>query len=588
MLVASRSALPIALVPWPEMRGRFTVVLKVTYEAQPDGTLALAPRPDPLLGDTSSPSGVLLFPSDFVRSKSACDVFVVGRALVVGTPQGQPRARLKVLGIDKTVENVAALGPMSVKSGESPRVQHAAPDQRAPHPRLPFRARLEREALPFDAIVPGPTPQIGLFRGAVLELLQPAVDTIAIDPERRRVLVLVRAVVDRIDPREQTMLVVDDLAGLPAAASEIATWRRVEAQVVSAAPPAGAPLSTRPSRPQFERPGDDEVTKAFELPSSRADEEEDELTSTVTELPAGLGPSPSDDDDVTHRKARTIAAAPMAQAFAVTREDADDLPTDPVMRRAQKTIPFNRQKATTLPLSIAAPDREAPPPRPPPPSTDDEVTSVDAISEARPALPFSQSKRPSTLPPAPMAVGRETMTMIDAPESRPLPFSAAPTFGPRPRPPLVPATPFDPRPPAIPAPPPTPPAAPPPSGSAVPFSRPAPVFAASRPLEASPPIEAKPRFNVGFDLKPIVQAPAARASSLRTPSLSLEAYIEIRAALWEKKEPRRAVLKRHGLTELQWRMVERTLESRLGESKSEAKVGALVRDLASAVDRARA
>jgi len=144
-------------------------------------------------------------------------------------------------------------------------------------------------------------------------------------------------------------------------------------------------------------------------------------------------------------------------------------------------------------------------------------------------------------------IGRSTVLTSNLPQSSPLPFAPARPVGDR-----TPATSRRTVPPG------TPPA--------TPFERPVQQPRYAAPLEVTP---TAPGAASGFDLKPVVPAepPADKyvepieampeSSSTSSGDMSIERLSAIKSELWAGTEPRRAVLRRHGLTELKWRMVER-------------------------------
>ncbi len=532
------------MVPWPELRGRATIVLKLSYQITAWGNAVLAERPDPLVPDTFSDAGVLLFPSDFVRMKERCDVLIVGRALTM------PKAptSLKVGAQAKFAEHVAALGPVAVLAGAAA-VQHAPADQCLSLPvRLPLRFRYQRLETIVDGLVPGALPDLAIVRRGALDKLAPSVDTIAIDPDRRRVSVTLRASVDGIDLSD-ALLVVDESSGLPESfAREGATWPRTEVllppEASHASPVVTRVLAANETLIHFEA-GDasliDESTVVLggeQKPAPRWDEEETtvqgrELDHTFVPDLEGERPS-SPADSLPFQRSPAVT-----QPVSLTRAPSKTAAGVPLPRDKAATLPFVRR-----PLSNFL-------------RTEETTQSTPPSSRAR-ALPFAKSSPP----PAKSLVDEQTADISQtgdaapsAPRSVPLPWPSSSSGERRPIPEgATAATPFD-------------------RAGRAPTAQ-APV----RPLQATPAASETTAL-VARAPEPVATT-SVPADKPGPGELTFQRYAGIRAELWAAKEPRGAILKRHGFSELRWRMAERTLSSQLGAAEFESAVAATLAKLA--------
>ncbi len=573
MWVATRRNIPVAVMPWPERPGRVTVVAKLSFDVDPSGHAVLAVRPDPLTPDTLGPSGLLLFPSDFVRSKQVCDVFVVGRALTLPPAP----TYLEVGSVAKRELHAATLGPVLVRSSAAT-VQHAPVDQRLERADLPLRVRYRRAGFTLDVTLPGPTPVVAVGRGGRVEPQRTVLDTVAIDPDRARVTVSIRAVIEELDTAGAAMVIIDEDAALPKDTSELVAFSVSEIGPTSAEVDAPAPRSTRAL---FE---DLESETSVELPI--------DLARAVIDETVSIDGDPLEEDDPLARTVRRVPAMGLAPRLAPvagspSRPPSPTLPVVP-SRAARAALPFARARSASEAASPLASAASAPPMAEPPTETTQLVPAVDLA----PALPFATRPAASHEPPQqaswgtrfaveettadvamPGDVGRET-ALRSGPPSRPaLPFAGASgAAAPRPIPRgLEPATPFERK------------SAPPPAGPSALLTFGAP--AASTPVEA--PKSPLSRFNVGCDLKPIAQE--AKPVELSRPTLSLETYAKVKAELWSLGANRREVLRRHGLSEIQWRLAERSIlalgEDKAGGADDGSALRALIAGLASEVRR---
>lgn len=495
-----------------------TVVVKLSYDVQRDGVARLAARPDPITNDTQDGSGLLLFPSDFVRRKARCDVLIVGRALT------QPVAPtwLEAPGIRKLTGHVGALGPVAGRPDVTDH-QYAAPDQQVDHPALPIDIVFRRQAVAvpqevqqqLQVHIAGPTPQLGIARSGTIERENLLLDTLSIDPARGRIVITMRAVVDDLDERDAPMLVVDDRGALPSDTREIVAW-----PVISVAP--SSPVVAPSSPAILER------TPARTVP--------------ITERPGPASSAPSSPYPL---PLRTVArtAQMSARSFGAALPFAKPAPAKPAPAKPADD-PMARPERPAFPRH--APDVES------------TQTQIEIAPVSSRALPFIQrpegsgatrveERTETDLAP----VGRETLIDPATHGAPALPFAAQARFVP-----------------------PRPVAMAPISSADLPFRVPG----APSPQRPTPPVTTtaapvpEARFSVGFDLKPIA-TPAHAAPSLAIPTLPLETFLSLRARLWSAPEKRRALLREHGLTDLKWRLVERTFVDRtfvdqVGEDKA--------------------
>lgn len=293
-------------------------------------------------------------------------------------------------------------------------------------------------------------------------------------------------------------------------------------------------------------------------------------------------------------------------SMPVVADDADGLP---FTRSKAETaaMPTRREQSSALPF-VTGPS--GPAERVPSPSAehhdDDDVPDYSATVSlprspaahlARPVLPFAQPASPPAPPPSDSGLpfvkaprgpdsSRRPVMMIGAIGTPlaypPTPFAnrgagAPPANAPPPSAPAIVAPPPPPSVPAIVAPPPPPSApaivAPPPPPPSAPALHAPPPFIASPiagPAKAyDVPTYARRTFATGdANELSIPSGPGASTERAAPPvkrlqGLSLEELAAIRSELWEQPESRRAVLKRHGLSELRWRVVERAWAAEL-------------------------
>lgn len=401
MLVASRVPVPVGVIPWRDRPGRATIVVKLSFEIKRWGTAVRAERPDPLTPDTFSDAGSLLFPTDFALSKTQCDVLVVGRALTLAPAQ----TKIKATGLLKVVDHAAALGPVACSSPENRATQFAPIDQRVPPPRLPLRLHYERAEEVIEAFLPGPIPQIGIVRRGAFSVVPAPVDLLALDPERKRLMIAIRGTVDQVD--KATVVVVDEAGTLPDSwSSDGGAWPTYQATVVGElmdAPPDARPYQ-RVSRAAFVAVGPEALV------TSSSDSAASERPSAIASVHAPTSTTPdSDAVDTVPRERSTaktrphgtaasmkadnrrlpaelspaaVSAAPQAliavsattrpmdvtlraaQERPIPKDVQKDVPAQPLVRSPSRTIPAvraQRERSATLPLN-----REGGSPRPVP------------------------------------------------------------------------------------------------------------------------------------------------------------------------------------------------------------------------------
>ena len=213
--------LAVGDVGWPD--GRRTVFVKLTLEPTSEGALVLSgEQREPCL-DVTGAHGEVLVPSDFAPYKPACDVVVIERSAAERAEPGT----LIVGGARFDVGTRESLGPRAIfcpdgnpndpesealwsgPSGDFNRFQAAEPQRRVPYPQPPLDLLMQRGQTNVRWRFTGPVPrgyQLNRDASAVEFALPLALDTVLIDPEAVRVVLLFRAV---LAARADGMTVID-------------------------------------------------------------------------------------------------------------------------------------------------------------------------------------------------------------------------------------------------------------------------------------------------------------------------------------------------------------------------------------------
>lgn len=213
--------LAVGDVGWPD--GRRTVFVKLTLEPTSEGALVLSgEQREPCL-DVTGAHGEVLVPSDFAPYKPACDVVVIERSAAARAEPGT----LIVGGARFDVGPRESLGPRAIfcpdgnpndpesealwsgPSGDFNRFQAAEPQRRVPYPQPPLDLLMQRGQTNVRWRFTGPVPrgyQLNRDASAVEFALPLALDTVLIDPEAVRVVLLFRAV---LAARADGMTVID-------------------------------------------------------------------------------------------------------------------------------------------------------------------------------------------------------------------------------------------------------------------------------------------------------------------------------------------------------------------------------------------
>jgi hypothetical protein len=525
ILVASRAPIPLGVVRWPD-RPVATVVVKQAFELTARGVAPPAPAA-PLGLDRDDGAGLLLHPSDFAPAKLFCDVGIVGAAL--HDPRGP--VRIVVEPMRRLVERASALGPRRVRgalgdptdrasAGEWAAhgfdlevFQWSAREQRVARTQLPLSPIVDVGELRFAPQLTGPAPEVALVvpSGAQHPQRVPLwIDAIAIDVAARRVELAWRGHVDLPVGAAAVLVVEIGMALASYGRDDLLAWPRREAIEPAAVRAQSAPLTPWPppraggALDAFG--GDDEggaVTSNIALDGFGGDDEGGAVTSNIAL--DGFG---ADDESgaITSNIALDGFGGDGVRSAAITANIHVSPPSDaalPFRSRLEAPADPGRERDAVAALSAPAPTPRglpfAPASAPPPPP--------------RSALPFQPASAHPGSRPAPDA-GRPPSLDPGARSVAALPFVAAPG--------------------------PTPSRAPPAQGVA-PSSRPPTVlpFAVVAPgVPEAPP------------------AAATRSDAPGTPGLTAAQFGAIKAELWSG-EPRAATLRKHGLTELGWRIAER-------------------------------
>ncbi len=182
MQVALRTVVPVGLVRWPDAPSSFSVVVKVTFDANDSGAPSSVSESHAALCEGErDPRGFMLEPTDFLKIKRACDVVLLDSSLSSARP-----VRVRVDRID------ASLGP--AMTALAPDGACAPPDQRIPIPTLPLRILLEYPGRRCVATIAPPAPTASVLTHgqprAVPIMLK--ADTVYVHPWQARVSVVFR------------------------------------------------------------------------------------------------------------------------------------------------------------------------------------------------------------------------------------------------------------------------------------------------------------------------------------------------------------------------------------------------------------
>ena len=546
----------------------------------------LAREQDALSGDRFDASGALTYPSDFQLRKRACDVVLVGDALARPGP-----TQLRVGRMRKHAESARALGPARGHGAEG---AIAPEDQRIAFPGLPLELSVERHDGLVAGALPGPAPSAALVYGGAWHAPYPVelvVDGVLVDTVRGRCFATFRGSFRHGAPSLDGLALLLDPSGANRVAPQaMRSWRRYEAQIGEPAPVAPVRAVSRTERMTATDAASMRAAMAGVSPATRA--------ALVKPPERSPGPRPPMDTEVDEG-----AELPSHSTISMAAVTDDGAP-----------LPFTRSKSETaaMPTRTAAsydgslpfvqPASHAPPPlvaparvpvapgdddvdphggtvslprspaaglAPAPPPSDSGLPFVkaapkDAESPRRPVMMIGAIGTPLAYPPTPFAnrgagapLPSSAAVVAPAPTPRPSEPSAAP-----PPPVIVVPPPVAAAPVAAPA----PVAARPPAAVPVPGPVPSPVPGPVKAYDI--PTYARQSFAAGTDARgvprPLGVAPEpAAAPEKRLQGLSLEELAAIRAELWADPEGRRAVLKKYGLSELRWRVVERAWAAEL-------------------------
>jgi hypothetical protein len=219
-----KAAIPIGLVRSSVRASEFTLVLKSTWVLQHGGYARLAPFQE-MLREPQREAGRLIYPTDFVEAKLACDVVLIGPVLMADGPFS-----LRVGGLQRTSPTPRALGP-AVQLDRQWASSCAPADGRMPHPAFPLVVDLQGRDFRLGSSIPGPTPWVALIVEDRVDrplLVTLRLDTVLVDPARAQVELVMRGVfsysgaVDR-----EVVAAVNPLGAPPTSTDELRSWTRV-------------------------------------------------------------------------------------------------------------------------------------------------------------------------------------------------------------------------------------------------------------------------------------------------------------------------------------------------------------------------
>lgn len=203
MEVAVRTAVPVGLVRWRNPASSYSVVVKVTYDANDGRSPApLSRNQMALSAGEKDGRGLIVEQTDFVTSKSVCDVVLAGSTLSSARPV---RARVNMLE--------ATLAPAMTTLGRD--CSCAPPEQRIPIPTLPLTVVLDHAGRTSIALVAPPAPAVGiLVRGAsrAVPILMRA-DTLLIHPWQAAVTVIYRGTFQHNGNVDRDVTLMVDISG---------------------------------------------------------------------------------------------------------------------------------------------------------------------------------------------------------------------------------------------------------------------------------------------------------------------------------------------------------------------------------------
>ena len=618
--VAQRSSLIVGLVRSDQRPGAYTLVVKASYDlnSRPQGVLHREQAP--LREAVRDGGGRLFYPNDFVATRDACDVSLVGEVLAA---EGPVIARVGSLQL--RAHRAAELGP--VDESESGREgSYARAAARMPFPSLPLTVEVQGSGWFASVIIPAPRPFAGLVvRGdwASVSPLALQIDGVAIDPFRSRVELVMRTYFQHPGDVDRDVVALIDGGDelFRSKPEDRATWPRAPAadRNVVRAPLLDIP-ETIDSEDTQDLPGSVGPGETVQLPVSPAAH----LRKPEIDAPRVLPPLERHDtvtvivlpqsDESTADVPPPIARAPMETLPQIDDQPSIALPflseATPILEDPETPPPPSPQ-TSVLPLPTPAPVAPSTSPPPPPVRETAPPPAALAVETAPPFAPATRETLPplsepptadarETLPPTsdPPVTGRETLPPASEPPVSDLRQTAAPPplAAPRTQPPPPLDADEEEQPSAV---------------RALPFARkrartitdkPPPTPAPALPFRITP--LAAPRIippappsggGLPFAPTPQVMADSTRAARplgldevkhvFRLEGMTVEEYAAIRAALWVEGAPRKKTLKDHGLTELRWRVVERKWERHFDEVGPEA-LAPLVDLLAAASARA--
>jgi hypothetical protein len=219
-----KAAIPIGLVRSSVRPSEFTLVLKSTWILQHGAYARLAPFQE-LLREPQREAGRLIYPTDFVDAKLACDVVLIGPALMAEGPFS-----LRVGGLQRTGPAPRALGP-AVQLDRQWASSCAPADGRMPHPAFPLLVDLQSRDFRLGSSIPGPLPWVALIVEDRLDrplAVTLRLDTVLVDPARAQVELVMRGVFSYSGAVDhEVVAAVSPLGAPPTSSDELRSWSRV-------------------------------------------------------------------------------------------------------------------------------------------------------------------------------------------------------------------------------------------------------------------------------------------------------------------------------------------------------------------------
>lgn len=339
----------------PGSGGRTTLIAKLELARSASGEYRLVDTPERTITlDQVDAAGELLFPTDFAPYKPQCDVIVIGAAVAHRGP-----GRLAIGPSARAVEPGEGLGPRQSFCPEGDpldstvaelwstggidfvRFQAAPPDRRIAWPG-PFELEYARGSLRVTGRVVGPFPRAFVLSAdgmRVLGRVPMLLDTIALEPDRDRVILVFRAIYDRTYPANVPERLALDLE--PNAVFDLTTVRRWHAARL---------LDPRAARLIAQKIAEPEDAPTSSMRFETQTMQPSATTSPETRLithPVSFGPA-------TPFRRPEQAPPPSAPAAAAVFADKEE--TGAVSRSKGPTLPFMRTATSRAAVPLTSSD----------------------------------------------------------------------------------------------------------------------------------------------------------------------------------------------------------------------------------------